>query len=258
MKLVRLARAYRETAMTKPAHVALVGCVTRNSIVGNDVDGIVRGMVKKMVDARDRLIFLGVPKPAISGHLPLMPVPIVQNVVQCTVKDSALRDTFPGKRTGVPEKIDTESAVSGKVVIDPFSDSEDKRQSHHVATQIEVTIWDGKGNKSKLPASFSASLNVSPNGIHEVGAEFVFLKQKLKNQIFWGSVTNVELTIKLEGKLDLDQQKAHQLFGRWSAELKSALSFELNLPIKIKVELSIGLDAEGKASPGLQFVIFEF
>ncbi len=256
MKLDKLARAYRDTAMTKPAHVTLVGCVTRNSMVGNEVDAIIKAMVEQMVDARDRLIFFGVPKPAISGHLPLRPVPIVQNVVIGTVLDTALPPPLPGARTGVPGKIDPESAVSGKFVIDPFSESEDKRQSHHVATQIEVTIWEGMHKKP--PIKIAATLNVTQDGIHEVGAEIEMLKLTLKNKWLGGAITNVEVSLKLEGKHDFDKQKVERLFGKWSADFKAGLSFVIKLPIKIKVELTLGVDLQGKPTPGVQFIIFEF
>src|SRR5262249_25616091 len=124
-------------------------------------------------------------------------------------------------------------------------------------TQIEVTLWDDKGNKKILPA-MKVTLNVGPNTIEEVGGELTLFRQKLKTQMFWGLVTKVQLSVKLSAKLDFDHSTAQRLVGQWSAQLKSSLEFDLKVPktsIGVHVEATLGVNQAGKPVPGIQFSV---
>ena len=270
-KLGRLIPKYREAALDKSdAHITMVGYMACSSVADEGIDETSSRMVRWAVDMRDKLVTFGVPIDAIVGYIPQQPVPITDDILVVTVRDAAEPVTLsPGMRVISPadaanrqtpgsppsNKPDADSPVKGQVVIDPFAKPGPFRPSRTVDTQIEVTLWDGKGIGKTLPP-MKVTLNVGPNTIEEVGGELTLFKQKLKNQMLWGAVSEVELNLTLGGKLDFDQSTARRLVGQFSTELKSSLEFDLKIPktsIGVHVEGSLSVDQGGKVAPGLQF-----
>ena len=263
-KLVRLARKFREVAITNlDAHITIVGYITRSSLLSEGVDGVIQRMVKWAADTRDKLTSFHVWEQSIVGYLPLQSAPIVDDILIVTAKDTPRANAFPGMRIlpaedAVKVQKDDDSPIKGQVVVDPFAKPGPVRPGRNVDTQIEVTLWDDKGIGRKLPGTMKVTLNVSQDKIEEVGAEWTAFKMKLKNQMFWGVVSKVELSIKLSAKLDFDQSTAQKIVGTWSAQVKSSLEFDLKIPktsIGIHVEATLGVDQAGKPVPGIQFSV---
>jgi hypothetical protein len=259
-KLVRLARQFRSVAMTNlDAHVMIVGSVSQKSLKTSDVDGVISRMIKWAADVRDELISFGVFDNAIVGFLPLQPAPTTDDILVVTARDTPRTNPFPGMRvipaSEAASASDDDGPVKGQVLIDPFAKANAVRPGRNLDTQIEVTVWDDKGNGKKLPGTLKVTLNVTPNAIEEVGAELTLFNQKLKSQMFWGAITKLEFSVKLSGKLDFDQSTATRLVGQWSGQLKSSVEFDLKVPktsIGVHVEGALTLDQAGKVAPGLQ------
>jgi hypothetical protein len=268
LKLVRIARVQRGMAITNPAaHLAMVGCLASSSLIRDDAgfQKEVERMIDRLIDLRGRLISFGVLPNSIIGYFPYQVAPITENLIVLTARNSAAKPLFPGYKLVAPSAVTAPAAADegpkGQVIIDPFAERQPVRATRTLETQIEVTVWDDKGIGKKLPGPMKVTFNVGPNGFEEVGGELTLLKQKLKNQMFFGAINKVEISLKAEGKLDFDKSTARRLIGDWGAKLKSSLEFEIKIPktsITIGVEATLGVDQAGKPSPELKFTVFEF
>jgi hypothetical protein len=248
-KLTRLARNFRSVQiMKRESHILIVGSISRNSFYGNEFDVVIKRMIDRMNTARDKLTGMGVWQQAIVGYLPRQPAPTTGDLIMLTARDTPAAQTSPGMKLVPPSKAlaGADGPLKGNFVIDPFAEEGESI----VDTEIKVTVWDAKGNKKQLLDSVEVTLKLGPNGIEEVGAEVAVLKRRIKNQMFFGLITKVDLSVKLEGTLKgIDIATAKNLVGGWAAEVKGSLEAELKIPktsIVIKVEAVLGVDAAGQ------------
>lgn len=273
LKLVRLARHVRDLMIKNPqAHVSIEG------YFGRDAMQLVPAEVEKerftlegwQWDKRDKLISLGIPDSNIRVYVPFqVKSDAAGRTIKLTAHDSAPGPAFPRQAGNTPQVQPFNPLVSASVIIDPKAkqEEESKRASRAVESQVEVSIWDDKGNKKIgiIPKS-KVTLSVGPNGVEEVAGELTAFKLKLKalnlaEKFKWGTISKVEIAFKVEGSINLDKSTAERLFTEWKGKLKVALSFELKIPgtsIRLPIEIAPYLDSEGKPGIGVQFTILEF
>lgn len=273
LKLVRLVRHVRGLMIkNRQAHVAVEGYFGRDAMT---LEPTVAEKERFTLEGwqwekRNKLISFGLPEPNIVVYVPFQVKSDADGrTVRLTAYETAPKPAFPRQGNNLPTIQPFSPSVSASVVIDPKSRQEEgsNRASRHVETQVEVTVWDDKGNKKIgfLPKS-KVTLSVGPNGIEEVGGELTAFKLKLKalnldEKFKWGFISKVEIAFKVEGSMNLDKSTAERLFREWKGKLKAALSFELKIPgtsLKLPIEVAPYVDSEGKPGVGLQFTLFEF
>jgi hypothetical protein len=249
-KLVRLARTFRAVAIKNlQAHIAIMGCISRNSFLGESPYKVIDDMITRVNDKRDTLIGCGVWEKSIFGFIPTQAAPITEDLIVVTAKDTPpSKKDLQGLKVVPPQdpvlqNDEDDGPVEAGIVIDPFAEP-----SSLVVTKLEAQLWDDKGIGKKLP-KFKLTLDVGATGIKEVGGELELFKQKLKEKYIWGSVAKVELNVTMGAKLQLDQDAANRIVLKWGGELKSSLEAEWKIPktdLKLHVGAAIGVDTEGK------------
>jgi hypothetical protein len=268
LKLVRRARTYRGMAITHPdAHIAMVGYLAGSHLL-RDTNAFrvqVDRMIDQLVDVRDTLVSLGIVKTALIGYFPYQVAPITANLIVLTARHTRANPVFPGYSfvppSAVPGPAFQDDGPKGLVIIDPFAEPHAVRANRTVETQLEITVWDDKGIGKKLPGPMKLSVSVGPNGFEEMGGELTLLKQQLRNQMLFGVLNKVVISLKAGGTLNFDNSTAQRLMGDWSAKLKSSLEFDIHIPktsLTIVVEGTLGVDHTGKPSPELKATVFEF
>ena len=208
----------------------------------------------------------GVWEDAIVGYLPLHPAQIDPDLLVLTALDTRCSNLFNGTPVVSPGdalgRSDDDSPIKGQVVVDPFSKAGPALPGRNIDTQIQVAFWEPGdtsllGNRSLMGgrSSLEVTLNVGPDRVEEVGAEFGMLLAKLKDKTLYPVITKVQLSAKLEGKLDFDQSTAQRVVGTWSGNVKLSLEADLKIPktdISFHVEATLGVDQSGKVVPGIQ------
>jgi hypothetical protein len=262
-KLTRLARTYRTWAIQKESHIAMVGCIAGTHLLREPAQfqKEVDRMIDFLIDARLRLIEFRVAGEKITGYFPYQIAPIAQSVIVATAHDSPAKPGFPGYRmvppTAVTQPGGADAGPKGQFIIDPFAkkDNQSIQGSNLIHATVEVMIWDGNSSIGrKLPDPPMLTLKAGPSGLQEVGGELAIFKQRLFSYKF---ITKAEISVKIGGKVELDEHQKG-LIKKWGKDIKSSLSFEMKIGIKLKIEASVGVDSEGKVTPGLLITILEF
>jgi len=273
LKLTRLVRHLRGLMIGNlSAHVSIEGYLGRDAmLLEPDVVETERFALEGWECAVwEKLIFLGIPESAIRVYTPFqVKSDAAGRTIKLTAHDSAPGPAFPRQAGNSPKIQPFNPTVSASVIIDPKAKQEEgsNRAARQVESQVEVSLWDAKGNRNVvfLPKS-KVTLSVGPNGVEEVAGELTARKLKLKSlnlaeKFKWGSISKVEISFKIEGSMNLDKSTAERLVREWKGKLKVALSFELRIPgtaIKIPIEVAPYVDSEGKPGVGVQFTIVEF
>jgi hypothetical protein len=273
LKLVRLARHVRGLLIRNPrAHVSVEG------YLGRDALQLLPAEVEKerftvegwQWETRGKLVGLGVPEPNIRVYVPFqVRSDAAGRTVRLIAHDSAPGPAYPRHAAGVPPVQPFDPRVSASVVVDPTAKQEEgsARAPRHVESQVEVSLWDAKGNRTVgvVPRA-KVTLSVGPNGVEEVAGELTAFKARLKalnlaEKFRWGAVSKVEVSVKVEGSMNLDKSTAERHFREWKGKLKATLAFELKIPgtsIALPIEVGPYVDSEGKPGVGVQFTILEF
>lgn len=265
LKLVRLARDFRSMRIRNThAHISVVGYMSsRLLLLSPDQMDAERSTTEALLlEKRNKLLSLSVPDSAVVVFKPFQLLPIEGRQIVLETHESGPSPQYPSRPDVTPELQPYNPAISPSVIIDPRAETEEgsARAGRSVETQIEVTVWEANGNRKLLP-KVSATFNIGPNGFEEAGAEVTALKVKLKNQLFWGVIQNVQFAVKIGAALSFEKSTLTRVIGEWSGKLKSSLAADLNIPgtsIKIPVECSLYVDATGKPGGNIQVTAWEF
>jgi hypothetical protein len=254
-KLVRLARNFRGVAMKNAdAHIVISGCISRNSFLGNSPYQVIDRMVNWVNAKRDVLTAFGVWEKSIYGYVPLQPAPIVQDILILNANLTRPTPQYRGMKVVPPQDPVTQNdeddgPVSGGVVVDAFAEP-----SKLVVTKVEAELFDGK-NLRLAPLKMKLTLEVGTDGLKEVGGELTVFKRKLMERYLLGGAAAVNLEVTLGAKLQLEQNAAKALVGKWGGEFKSSLELEWKIPktsLKGHVGFGLGVDTDGKPVKELQ------
>ena len=268
-KLVRLAREFRRVLITEPqAHITMQGDIRRGSLMflsDEALERLLKDMVKRFTDARDRLIAFGVSEDAIFGYMPLRQATSADNVIVAftsLTKIPNINELGPefGPRTKiVPTSrvvghTSDDDFVKGQIVIDPFAKADDPPDPpSHVETQIEITVWDKKplgGERVIFFKTLKVTLNVTPDRIDEIGAELSVVTLKLRD--IARHFKNAQVSVKVSPKLNVDISTQARIKKWTDSQVKLSLEFELG---GVQIEPTVGLDARGKPAVGLELTV---
>jgi hypothetical protein len=268
-KLVRLAREFRRVLITEPqAHIMMQGDIRRGSLMflsDEQLERLLKDMVKRFTDARDRLIAFGVSEDAIFGYMPLRQATSADNVIvvfTSLAKFPSINELGPefGPRTkivpvsGVVGHTSDDDFVKGQIVIDPFAKADDPPDPpSHVETQIEITVWDKNplgGGRIIFFKTLKVTLNVTPDRIDEIGADLSVVTLKLRE--IAKHFKNAQVSVKISPKLDVDISTLARIKKWTDSQVKLSLEFELG---GVQFEPTIGVDARGHAAVGLEMTV---
>ena len=260
LKLVRLARAFRLAAMTKPqSSVMLIGLLSHKLTDPASANAMIGALVVRMRRAKDKLISFGVFNEVISGYVPLVQAPVVADVVVVTARDEPGSNPYKGIDFYTLDDVISDSVatpdptqvVTAKGVVDPFDDG-----GASMVVQLEISVFDALGTKSRLPGETKFTMKIEQNTLKEVGLEWTPLKAELRKKMFWGTIQKVEISATIAAKSDMTKVSVQNMFGKWSNETKASLEADVKIPktsIKIHVEGSLKTDFAGKPKAGVEF-----
>jgi hypothetical protein len=268
-KLVRLAREFRRVLITEPqAHITMQGDIRRGSLMflsNEQLDNLLKNMIERFKDARDRLIAFGVSEQSIFGYMPLRQAPAIDNVIVAFTRLSKIPNINElGPEFGPRTKIVPSSQVvgtdpnddflKGQIVIDPFAKANDPPDPpSHVETQIEITVRDKKpldGARIIFFKTLKVTLNITPDKIDEIGAELSVVTLKLKE--ISRHFKNAQVSVKVSPKLDVDISTQARIKKWTDSQVKLSLEFEM---FGVQVEPTLGLEGRGKPAGGLQLTV---
>jgi hypothetical protein len=246
-KLVRLAREFRRVLITEPqAHITMQGDIRRGSLMflsDEALERLLKDMVKRFTDARDRLIAFGVSEDAIFGYMPLRQATSADNVIVAFTSLTKIPNINElGPEFGPRTKIVPASQVVGHTSDDDF-----------VKGQIEITVWDKKplgGERIIFFKTLKVTLNVTPDRIDEIGAELSVVTLKLRE--IARHFKNAQVSVKVSPKLNVDVSTQARIKKWTDSQVKLSLEFELG---GVQFEPTVGLDARGKPAVGLELTV---
>lgn len=270
LKLVRVARELRASKITNlQSHISVVGYMSSGVLLlPEETREKERYTIEALMwEKREKLVQLGVPENAILVYVPFQLLPVAGRAIQIASHDGPPKPAATQLPGSAPEMQPFNPSVSSSIIVDPIVKREESQRTHRtVETQIEVAIIDDKNNKRIIASKVSVTMNIGPNGFEEVGAELTFLKikakdLKLREKLFWGTVTNVSFSLKIATTLSLDKNTAQRVIGEWATKFKATLAADLNVPktsVKIPVEASFYTDTAGAPGVAVQITVFEF
>lgn len=209
-------------------------------------------MQARFNNVRSSLIRMGVPNERIwvggvafsstsGGQIHVSVKEIVVDSIILPPYTPAVPSQDPQKPSGAKEQwIDADGSVKKDVL------------EGTIAIEIEVSLKEGGIFRTKPPISVKAS--VKSDGTVELGAELTAIEQEIKKKAVWGLIQEVKFKVSVEANAGFKFDE-RRITSEVNAAVKAALSATLVIPgtsIKIPVELSIGVDVEGKVVPGLQ------
>jgi len=178
-----------------------------------------------------RVTFYALP---VVGPVPLPPPPLA-----------------PRGLPGSPASEGDSFEVKSGVVFDP---------AEGIQTEVEIAVRDAKGNR-KLLAPFKFTLTVGADGLEEVGTELTLQKKKLKNQLFWGAIRDVEFKVKFDASVKFEKEAGRETLKEWVVKFKAGLWAELGIPstkIRVPVAAWVYVDVTGHVGAGAEVTLFEF
>jgi hypothetical protein len=269
-KLVRLAREFRRVLISEPqAHITMQADLRRGSLMflnNEQLDLLLKNMIERFKDARDRLIRFGVWEQSIFGYLPVrQATTAADNVIVAFARLSRIPNVNElgpefGPRTRIvsaPQVVAStgdDDFLKGQIVIDPFAKADDPPDPpSHVETQIEITVWDKKvldGARIIFFKTLKVTLNVTPDRIDEIGAELSVVTLKLKEIARY--FKNAQVSVKVSPKANVDIGTQARIKKWTDSQVKLSLEFEV---FGVQIEPTLGLDARGKPAGGLQLTV---
>lgn len=268
-KLVRLAREFRRVLITEPqAHITMQGDIRRGSLMflsDAELDKLLKDMVKRFTDARDRLIAFGVSEEAIFAYMPIRQATSADNVIVAftsLTKIPNINELGPefGPRTKIMPASQVvghtgdDDFIKGQIVIDPFAKADDPADPpSHVETQIEITVWDKNplnGARVIFFKTLKVTVNVTPDRIDEIGADLSVVTLKLRE--IAKHFKNAQVSVKASPKLNVDIGTQMRIKKWTDSQIKLSLEFELG---GVQFEPTIGVDARGQPAGGLQLTV---
>ena len=254
-KLLRIARGYKSRAVdySKVVNVNVYGYISSESQMNSVTEKSERAaMQTRFNNLRNNLIQMGVPQDKIwmggvafssnwGGQITISLKEVNLNSIILPPYTPSVPSNDPKKPSGAKEQwIDSDGSVKKDVL------------KGQLALEIELSFKEGGIFRTKPPISIKAS--VKENGTIELGAEWTPIEEEIKQKTLWGTVQEVKFKISAEGSVGVkfDEKRINT---ELNAAIKAALSAVLVIPgtsIKIPVEVSIGVGANGEVVPGLQ------
>jgi hypothetical protein len=253
-KLLKISRAFksREIDMAKIVNVNLYGYISTESQMNSVTERNERAaMNNKLNAARDQLLKMGVSDDKIwKGGIAYSPNRSGQ--IDVSVREVNLNTIIlPPYTPYVPPANPQTPPNQKEQWLDSDGSAKKDVLKDVISIEIEISLKEGGIFRTKPPVSAKAS--AKSDGKIELGAEWTPIKEEIAKKVLWGAVQEVKFKISAKGgvKMKFDDKKFH---SELNASVKAALSATLVIPgtsIKIPVEVSIGVNSEGKVEPGL-------
>lgn len=254
-KLSRLARGYKSRAidLSKIVNINVYGYIRSESQMSSAAEKSERSaMQTRFNNIKNSLIQMGVP----SDKIWIGGVAFSSNwggQITVSVKETSLNSIIlppyapavpandPQRPSGAKEQwLDADGSVKKDVI------------KGVIALEIELSLKEGEIFRTLPPISAKAS--VKSDGKIELGAELTVIEEEIKKKAFWGAVKEVKFKISIEGGSEFSFED-RRIQTELNAAVKAALSATFVIPgtsVKLPVEVSIGVDVNGKVVPGLQ------
>lgn len=267
LKLVRIVREVRQMRFRNPrAHISVEGIMSQQvTMLPAETAEKERWTTEAYSwSKREKLIWLGLPEQAIVVYKAYRLLPITGRAAMLIAHDSTPGHPLPTRSPPPFQPYNPASLPT--VTIDPqaMQSAGSDNIVRAVEAEIEVEVWDDKGNRRKVAPSASVKLKVGPRGFEEVGAELIFLKATLRDlkgprKSFWGIISKVRVTVKGQASMKLDKISGEKALKGLSAELEASLKADVTVAKnwKLPVELVLKADADGAVYGGI-VVTFSF
>ena len=254
-KLSRIARGYKTRAieLSKVVNINVYGYISSEAQMNSATEKSERAaMQTRFNNIRNNLIQMGVPSDKIwvggvafssnsGGQITVSVKEVNLNSIILPLYTPAVPANDPQKPSGAKEQwLDADGSVKKDVI------------KGVIAIEIELSLKEGEIFRTLPPISTKAS--VKSDGKIELGAEFTAIEEEIKKKAFWGAVKEVKFKISIEGGAEFSFDD-RRIQTELNAAVKAALSATFVIPgtsVKIPVEVSIGVDINGKVVPGLQ------
>lgn len=254
-KLVLLARTYktRSIDLSKIVNVNIYGYISSEAQTNSATEKAERAaMQMKFNNLRSKLSQMGIPNDKIwSGGVAFSSKwngQINVSINETNLNSVILPPYVPSVPSNDPQKpngnkeqwLDSDGSLKKDVLKDV------------IFVEIELSLKEGGIFRTKPPISVKASFK--SDGSIELGAEWTPIEEEIKKKVFWGTVQEVKFKISAEATAETKFEKS-RINIELNAAVKAALSANLVVPgtkIKIPVELSIGVGANGEIVPGIQ------
>ena len=254
-KLLKIARGYKNQAIdnSKTVSIDIYGYINSEAQMSSVAERNERAaMQTRFNNIRANLMQMGVPNDKIwiggvafsskwSGQINVSLKDVKVNSILLPPYPPYVPSNDPQKPSGDREQwLDADGAVKKDVV------------KGEIFVEIELSIKEGGIFRTKPPVSVKAS--VRQDGTIELGAEWTAIETNLKQQILWGTVQEIKFKMSAEANAGFKIEAA-RLNTELNAAIKASLSATLTIPgtsVKLPVEVSIGIGADGKVVPGLQ------
>jgi len=254
-KVLRIARSYSQSSinLSKSMSINIYGYIRTESQMNSQTEKSERGAMQQRFEAvRQRLVQAGVPSDKIwvggvafssnwGGQITISLKEVNLNSIILPPYTPSVPSNDPQKPSGAKEQwIDADGSVQKDVL------------KGELSIEIELSLKEGGIFRTKPPISVKGS--VKSDGTIELGAELTAIEQEIKSKAAWGTIQEIKFKVSVEGGVGVkfDDKRIH---SEVNAAVKAALSATLVIPgtsIKIPVEISIGVDIDGKVVPGLQ------
>ncbi len=254
-KVLRIARSYSQSSinLSKSMSINIYGYIRTESQMNSQTEKSERGAMQQRFEAvRQRLAQAGVPSDKIwvggvafssnwGGQITISLKEVNLNSIILPPYTPSVPSNDPQKPSGAKEQwIDADGSVQKDVL------------KGELSIEIELSLKEGGIFRTKPPISVKGS--VKSDGTIELGAELTAIEQEIKSKAAWGTIQEIKFKVSVEGGVGVkfDDKRIH---SEVNAAVKAALSATLVIPgtsIKIPVEISIGVDIDGKVVPGLQ------
>jgi hypothetical protein len=139
--------------------------------------------------------------------------------------------------------------TEASVVIDPKSGT--------VQTQVELS-WEPESGPAK---ELKLTVHVGAQGFSQLEADLAVLKKEIQGKFAGGTISKITITGGFNFSADFDRDARQRLVTQFSAAVKGALEVELAVPNVSKkptIEISAGVDTQGKPSWGINFTPFKW
>lgn len=253
-KLLRLARGYKSRAIDfgKIVNVNIYGYISTEAQMNSQTEKSERAAMRsRMNGVRESLIQMGVS----NDKIWIGGVAFSSNwngQINVSVRETNLNSIIlPLYPPYVPSGDPPQSPAAREQWLDADGTLKKDVLKDVLAIEIELSLKENAIFRKKPPVSVKAS--IKSDGKIELGAELTALEAEIKKSAAWGTVQEIKFKVSVEGgaAMQFEDEKLH---AELNAAVKAALSATLVVPgtsIKIPVEVSIGIAADGKVEPGL-------
>lgn len=127
-----------------------------------------------------------------------------------------------------------------------------------VSTEVEITPL---GNGKQSPFKLSLTVTVGKDGLEAVESSLKLFKMELrKKSLLWGTVNNVNLSIKLNSEIKFASHEDGRLeLEKFKTKLKAAISAEITIGVvSFPIEAFAYVDQLGDRKWGIAATVFRF